>query len=348
MAVFYIPDFHISGTGFNALNKSRDDLHKIYQNLGFQPLLDKKIDLDDRKVKYFASNTKVLGDYIDIVIDALDKRCHDSDFLFMDFPFAIKFAGYSKIVSYARTKGVKVIFFIHDLDGVRFQNMLLNMVDSACLDMAYCLISASSEMDEALSQDLRVSNKIRKVNYRYWDYLTEDIENNNNQALICFAGNLAKSSFISQIPSELISSGLNLYGKGMKETYKGSFKGEFNPQELVKVLDGKFGLVWDGNGSSGCTGNFGKYLKINTSHKFGLYMATGKPVIVWSGSSIADFVIDNRIGIAVNSLNDIAPLLSKVSVSEYLQMKKNILPIRKDVISGLHLSRVILESMKEY
>jgi hypothetical protein len=346
--VFYIPDFHVVGIGYNALNKSRDDLHKIYQALHFEPLLDTIVTLNDNKVQYFAANTDVLGDYVEQVINAIDTKCNADDFLFMDFPFSIKFAGYSKIVSYACTKGVKVIFFIHDLDGVRFQNPLVNLIDSSCLDMAYCLISASKEMDDCLVNSLRVNADIRKVNYRYWDYLTPDIDNRRCDGLICFAGNLLKSSFISQIPDDLLDAGVNLYGKGMQPNYKGNFCGQYDPQKLVEMLDGKFGLVWDGKSALTCTGNFGKYLRINTSHKFGLYLATKKPVIVWDKSSIADFVIKNKIGIAVSSLNDIVPLLSSLSLSGYAEMKKNILPLRKDVISGAHLSRVILDSMRPY
>lgn len=348
MSVFYIPDFYVIGIGYNALNKSRDDLHKIYNNLGFVPLLDSHITLNDNKVKYFASNTDVLGDYVEQVINALDKKTEKGDFLFMDFPFSIKFAGYSKIVSYANSLGVKVIFFIHDLDGIRFTNPIYNLIDSSCLDMAYCLISASKEMDACLKDSLRVSEKVRKVNYRYWDYLCDDVLNENNDGLICFAGNLAKSSFISEVPDSLVASGFNLYGKGMSTSYKGTFKGQYNPEDLVKVLDGKFGLVWDGKSAKSCSGNFGRYLKINTSHKFGLYMATDKPVIVWSESSIADFVIENKIGIVVHSLYEIPSVLSHLTIESYLAMKKNILPIRKEVISGNHLRSVILDSMNEY
>jgi hypothetical protein len=272
MSVFYIPDFHVVGIGYNALNKSRDDLHKIYQALHFEPLLDTIVTLNDNKVQYFAANTDVLGDYVEQVINAIDTKCNADDFLFMDFPFSIKFAGYSKIVSYACTKGVKVIFFIHDLDGVRFQNPLLNLSDSTCLDMAYCLISASPAMDKILDTGLRVSKKVRKVDYRYWDYLVDDVPNDHTDALLCFAGNLSKSSFIAEIPEALVNAGINLYGKGMQEIYRGDFCGQYPPEKLVSVLDGKFGLVWDGKSASTCTGNFGKYLRINTSHKFGLYI----------------------------------------------------------------------------
>jgi hypothetical protein len=345
--IFFIPDFHVVGIGFNALNKSRDDLHQIYGALGFLPLTDKKITLNDEKVKYFAANQDVLGDYVDSIITDIDEKCHAGDFLFMDFPFAIKFAGYSKIVSYSKTKGVKVIFFIHDLDGLRFANPLLNFSDSSCLDMAYCLISASPAMDKVLFNTLRVSKTVRIVDYNYWDYLTPEVCNRHWDALLCFAGNLAKSPFLSDIPETLIASGFNLYGKGMQEDYLGDYKGQYAPERLVSVLDGKFGLVWDGKTSTTCSGAVGRYLRINTSHKFALYMAAGKPVIVWKEGTLASIVAREKIGFAVSSLAEIPLLLSSMSGYQYLAMRKEVLRLQKDIITGKHLSRVIQSAMED-
>ena len=345
MSVFFLPDFHVVHVGYNALNKSRDDLFRIYTELGFSPLLDEIVTLDNRKVKYFGKNTEILGDYVNKVLDALTNKCKPGDFLFMDFPFAIKFIGFGKIVSYAKVLGVKVIFFIHDLDGIRFQLPFVNMTDSQSLDLCYCMISASKEMDECLLKQLKVSPTIKKVNYRYWDYLCRDVLNKKEEARVCFAGNLAKSTFLAKVPESLLSGGFNLYGKGMAKNYKGKFRGEYTPEELVGILDGKWGLVWDGKSPKTCTGNYGKYLRINASHKFGLYMATDKPVIVWKKSPISTFVEENGLGIAVNSLQEAGKKLDLIDEDIYRQMKSNILSIRKEVISGDHLKRVIKESM---
>ncbi|MFA6874327.1 MAG: hypothetical protein WCR16_01755 [Bacilli bacterium] len=344
---YFIPDFKVTGIGFNALNKSRDDLHKIYLSMGFKPLLDGVLTLNDSaKIRNASKNGDSLDGYVDKMVQAIDSKAKHGDHLFMDFPFAIKFAGFSKIVSYAVSQGVKVVFFIHDLDGVRFQNPLLNVIDSSALDMASCLISATPEMDVCLSENLKVSPNVRRVNYMYWDYLCPDYENNNRHGLLCFAGNLTKSPFIRKIPQVLVDQGVNLYGKGMQADYKGTFKGQFDPESLVKVLDGWFGLVWDGKSPNTCSGNFGKYLRINTSHKFGLYMATGKPVIVWRDSALSNFVVQNSLGIAVSSLSEIPQALSSLPTSAYSVMLKNVQEIRKKVISGDHLKSVILESMK--
>ena len=345
--VYFIPDFHIVGVGFNALNKSREDLLKIYKKLSFEALSDEIVTLNDEKIKYFASNMDILGGYVDKMITLIDSKCHEGDSLIMDFPFAIKFAGYSKIVSYACSKKVKVVFFIHDLDGVRFQNPLLNMTDSSLLDMAYCIISASPAMDVVLHEQMKVSKKVRTINHNFWDYLLDDkSENNNRKALICFAGNLVKSDFIKEMPDSLLCAGFNCYGKGFSSEYKGNFCGEYDPETLAHVLDGKFGLVWDGKSAATCGGNFGKYLRINTSHKFGLYMATGKPVIVWKEGSLNDFVIKHNLGVSVSSLYELPSVLSKIDMRSYKKMVDNVNKIRKEVITGDHLSKVILNAVR--
>lgn len=346
MKAFYIPDFHVINIGFNALNKSRDDLHAIYESLGFTPLRKDIVTLNDEKIKYFASNRNVLGGYVKSLLQERERKCSKGDYLFLDFPFAVKFAGYSKIVSYAKSRERKVVFFIHDLDGIRFRNPIRNWSDSSCLDRGDYRISASEERDNVLYGQLNVSKKVKSVNYNYWDYLCADIPNRLRSALICFAGNLAKSGFLSQVPCSLTSSGFNLYGKGFQSNYKGTFCGEYDPEKLVSVLDGRFGLVWDGKSDKTCTGNFGKYLRINSSHKFGLYRASGKPVIVWKDGSLASFVMKKGIGIAVSSLKEIPSRISQLDCYDYLRRTENIKPIRKDVITGSHLKKVILSTRK--
>ena len=164
MSAFYIPDFHITHIGYNALNKSREDLHHIYESLGFTPLKNEILTLNDEKIQYFASNRDILGGYVNEILGLIEKKCKKGDYLFLDFPFAIKFAGYSKIVSYAKGKGMKIVFFIHDLDGIRFRNPLVNRSDSSCLDRGDYRISASDEMDKVLFDTLKVSKKVKTVN----------------------------------------------------------------------------------------------------------------------------------------------------------------------------------------
>ena len=72
-----------------------------------------------------------------------------------------------------------------------------------------------------------------------------------------------------------------------------------------------------------CTGVYGEYLRINNPHKTSLYLASEIPVIIWKEAALAKFIVDNKCGIAVDSLEDIKQALQDLSEEEYNEMKNN-------------------------
>ncbi|MEI3535629.1 MAG: hypothetical protein V8R16_02480, partial [Bacilli bacterium] len=83
---------------------------------------------------------------------------------------------------------------------------------------------------------------------------------------------------------------------------------------------------------------FGKYLKYNNPHKLSLYLAAGLPVIVWSKSAIAKFVIDNNVGICVNNLNEIN---DKIKKSNYELIRNNAIKIGEKIRKGYFLNNCL-------
>lgn len=145
---------------------------------------------------------------------------------------------------------------------------------------------------------------------------------------ICFAGNLDKSLFIGKLIEENgIGCKYHLYGNFARANIVvGSdvrYEGVFHPDE-VGSLKGSWGLVWDGEDLSSCTGFLGEYLKINAPHKFSLYIAAGLPVIVWSKSAMAKLVKDKNIGIVINSLYDLKSKIDAISLAEYREIQKKV------------------------
>ena len=61
----------------------------------------------------------------------------------------------------------------------------------------------------------------------------------------------------------------NLYGVGYTGNTNKDIKyyGAFPPEQLPYVMQGAWGLVWDGTSSNTCEGVFGEYLRINNPHK---------------------------------------------------------------------------------
>ena len=107
------------------------------------------------------------------------------------------------------------------------------------------------------------------------------------------------------------------------------------------VLDGQFGIVWDGNSIDSCEGASGNYLRYNNPHKLSLYMAAGIPVITWHEAAIADFVKKHAVGITVRSLRELPEALKAISDKQYEEMKSSILQIQEQVISGYYFNRAI-------
>ena len=119
------------------------------------------------------------------------------------------------------------------------------------------------------------------------------------------------------------------------------YKGSFKPDEVPGVLEGSFGLVWDGNTASTCGGNTGEYLRYNNPHKTSLYLASGIPVIVWSEAAMSGFVSENHVGIAVGSLYEIEEKVNAISDADYKEMKDNAIAVSAKLRSGYYFETAI-------
>ena len=146
---------------------------------------------------------------------------------------------------------------------------------------------------------------------------------------ICFAGNINKSLFIRRlIEKNGLGCKYHLYGTftntGNLTAANMIYEGVFHP-DTVGFLKGSWGLVWDGDSISSCAGYLGDYMKIIAPHKFSLYIAVGLPVIVWSGSAMADVVREKNIGIVIDSLYELKGKIESLSQDEYDKILGNVL-----------------------
>ena len=110
---------------------------------------------------------------------------------------------------------------------------------------------------------------------------------------------------------------------------------------MIQNLQGKYGLVWDGDTIETCSGGKGEYLRINNPHKLSLYLAIGLPVIIWDEAAEADFVLKEHVGITVKSLYELSDKLSKVSDSDYENMKHNAQIVGARLRNGEYMTKAI-------
>lgn len=259
----------------------------------------------------------------------------------MQVPFACHTIWFGRVVAALRKKDVRLVLLIHDLESVRLgltgdvsfaQAQRFRLEESALFSYAQAIIVHNDHMADFVAERLRYPRE-RIVSLGLFDYLVPGRElpevSGEGDAVafrrVIVAGNLRKdkAGYVYDIPDdvdfEYFGDGYVADGSRPRVTYRGSYPAD----ELPDVLDGGFGLVWDGPEGRTCSGVYGTYLTINNPHKTSLYLASGLPVITWSRAAVADVVADEGVGLCVGSLYDLHDALEGVSAESYAAMAGN-------------------------
>ncbi|MEM5784851.1 MAG: hypothetical protein QXF15_03895 [Candidatus Aenigmatarchaeota archaeon] len=251
------------------------------------------------------------------------------------------------------------IYFIHDV--YYLQNELTISKDEKdkfikFLNKFDFIISHNQSMKNEFINSGVKKEKIYTL--ELFDYLIDsDFEKrtnyNPNKISIVYAGNLNpwKSNFIyklDQIANEKLS--FNFYGIDFDEKLNPNvnkyFRGVFKPEKLPSVLEGDYGLIWDGTDLNVPNGNIGNYLRYNNPHKLSLYIASYLPVISWNKSAIADLIKREKIGIVVESLMELDQKLFNINKDDYETMRNNVIRLREKIMNGFFTTHVISQIME--
>ena len=334
----------------NARSKARADVEGILDQLGYRPINVPASSVERTISKHLdvARKWKAALDFL-----------NSGDILAIQFPIINHSVLLVFILRDLKKRGVVTVLITHDIETLRLARVgggkarwkirrLLEEVGA--MKTAGAIIVHNDRMKERLCR-FGVSED-RMTSLGIFDYL---IPGSAEEDLICrdsrtdpviIAGNLErkKCGYLYALPD---CREYNLYGIGYEDQRKKwiHYFGSFTPEELPLILRGSFGLIWDGEAADTCTGVFGEYLKINNPHKTSLYLASGHPVIVWSQSAMADFVLTNEVGIAVDSLYDLDEAIGKVSEEEYARMCRNAEEISRKLRSGFYLSTALKKAI---
>lgn len=233
----------------------------------------------------------------------------------------------------------KVIFVVHDVQSIRFNK---TSKEIRKLNNADLIIVHTTAMADQL-RALGCTTPMRIL--WLFDYYSSDPMQDTETTLalknyVLFAGNLSKSQFLKELvnESQSFSTHFKLYGihddsLNLANTSNIEYSGYFRPEQTGNITGG-WGLVWDGDSIGSCTGDYGEYLRYNSSHKTSLYLAAGIPVIVWSQSSLAEWVREHRIGITVDSLKDIDSAIAHISDQDFIKIINNVQEIGAKLRSG--------------
>ena len=268
------------------------------------------------------------------------------------------------IVLLKRWKHCRFICVIHDLDSLRGgvrkvssrKKRDYQFMDTTLLRCFDCLICHNTQMKQYLINQGFDPKKL--VTLEIFDYLTDEVPEKSGKGevpSIAIAGalNPTKSGYLYRIINEKKEQNphlqINLYGSYYEED-KGSnhmyYKGSFPPEKLPKVLEGDFGLVWDGQSIQTCAGNTGEYLRYNNPHKMSLYLAAGMPVIIWEEAAEADFIVKTGTGITVKDLRNLENVIEQMDEEQYESMAHNAKKIGKNLRKGRYFYRALYQALR--
>ena len=247
-----------------------------------------------------------------------------------------------------RQKNIRLIFLIHDLPSLRTDTAkTFKITDKEMSEAADIIIAHNTSMNKYLTEEYKVPED-RVVELGLFDYLCKVNANKSKPKEkskdIIIAGNLnpSKAGYLSSLGS-LRGLHFQLYGGDYSDTGSDNvdYHGSFSPEELPDMLEGAFGLVWDGDSEETCSGNCGEYLRYNNPHKTSLYLAAGIPVITWNEAAIAGIIEKNHVGITVSGLDEISEKISEISEEEYSRLRSNAEKLGERIRAGLNLEEAI-------
>ena len=251
--------------------------------------------------------------------------------VFVQYPM-VNISAFVKVVYLL--KRFTSIAIIHDLQSYRYPSK--NKIhDEVTILNSFSEIIVHTEAMRAKIENDGVKKKIHVLDC--FDYLLDNFQEcQKADGTIVYAGSLIKSIFLKDLHKINPHMKYNLYGVPKPEivfTDNVIYKGAFSPND-ISVIEGDWGLLWDGDSVETCSGNFGDYLQLIAPHKFSLYLACGLKIICWEYSAMAAFVKEKKIGITIMSLNEIEGKMRQLSFSDIHEIEQNVNAISKEVRTG--------------
>lgn len=268
----------------------------------------------------------------------------DYSTVIIQYPIVDASGRISRFLDLRNKKHIKIICVVHDIEIFRRKHTNENISQYNMLkNCADIWIVHNAQMKKLLVREGFIEERIICLNI--FDYLIESSSEIRRDEGIIIAGNMDinKSPYIYKL-NEIENVTFNLFGANYSATNKYDnicYFGAYLPEQLIANLQGKYGLVWDGDSLDTCSGLTGEYLKINNPHKLSLYLAVGLPVIIWEEAAEAEFVLKENVGFTVKSLYELPDKLASVSDADYEIMKRNAEIVGMRLRKGEYLTNAI-------
>ncbi|ULQ53899.1 hypothetical protein [Flavihumibacter fluvii] len=240
--------------------------------------------------------------------------------------------------------GHRLIFMVTDIDGLKDGNNRVLVEELKLMQLANHFIVHSEAMEQWLKN--RFPGAITSI-LGPFDFLAPPVNRQRFKSnLVCFAGNLEKSIFLNDL-HKIGQVSFYLYGDGITDKIRQqvncTWKGSYDPHTLPSVLEGSFGLVWEGDSIIGAEGSIGNYTKIIFHHKLSLYILAGIPVIAPVFSASAAYIRSHGIGWLINNLEELPGLIAGISETDYQAAIDSMQPIADELSKGQHFRKALRE-----
>lgn len=337
-----------------AWGKAREDVDSILASMGMTPIEVVNHEKERNKTSFV---NKLKWHYI--TSQNWEKeltRLKSDDALFIQFPILEHSLLLYRVIRKIKERGVKIVLIVHDLETIRF-SLLKTQSKMANFRVNFEEIKILREVSKVILHNSKMVKYVEKfgipkektVELGIFDYLYDGViktQNDNVSRDVVIAGNLSrdKAGYTYALPEGIT---YQLYGikyEGSEKEYI-IYHGSYPPNELPGIIEGGFGLVWDGPSTDTCDGVYGEYMRINNPHKASLYLTAGIPIIIWKYAALAEFVQDNNVGICVSSLSEIKEVIRSMSSSKYEEMAKNARLISKKLRSGYYTKHAVKKAI---
>lgn len=319
--------------GYNAAGKAKTDVDRTLIDLGYS----RRNLIFRRDLPKYISLTRHI---FDLWMLSFEVKKNKNEEIIIQYPGmgigTRSIAMLSKLL-----KSQPVTLLIHDIDSLRYHGQLSDR-ERDIMNRASRILVHTDNMKRYLEDNgVKTPMKVMEL----FDYYAKGNVSSHSPAnpySLVFAGNLRKSEFLLKIGDSLAPHKLYLYGLAVDIKWPGNlvYERKFAPDEIDNIK-GDWGLVWDGDSIDTCSGMVGNYLKYNSSHKASLYVASGKPLIVWAKSAIAPIVKKYDIGIDVDNLNEIPEKLKYIDAERYDEIRKNVLSLSAQLRKGGFLKKTL-------
>ena len=335
--------------------KARDDIDTILTMNGYKeiavcvPDADREGQSIPEKAAYHFKLMRVF----DKCLSPIGK----GDILVIQFPIVNHSVLLSGCIGRVRKRGAKIILLIHDLEILRAavrgttskkEKIRLRLEEETLLRNCDGIIVHNRSMKKKLASMGIPADQMEVLGI--FDYLIPEAGYAKVQKdlPVVIAGALRphKAGYAYHLPAEVP---FNLYGVGYEAEPQDNVRylGSFEPDRLPEVMEGCFGLVWDGETTSTCSGTYGEYLRINDPHKASLYLASGLPVIIWKEAALAEYMIRNGCGIAVGSIEEIPERIADLTPEEYEKICENTKKISSRLREGRYTKRALRKVLEK-